>query len=93
VTRALADNHAELRTAKFDLRLARHRHESAPADLIEERWSVVVDAEDRVAVLELRQTQIVASLAAHELTWAHLPDECLICRGEMRLNEDLARPF
>lgn len=91
VRAALAQNYADLRAAKFDLTRARDRHHRAAPELIAAAWTDVLDTGSRVAELEVQRDRLLAALTAHELTWAHLYEDCPICTGAVRINED--RPF
>jgi hypothetical protein len=91
VTGALADNYAALRAERQELQRASIMHERATPEHIEGWWQRVTIARGVIADLEYHQELILASLTAHELTWAHLSGDCLICRGEIRLVND--RPF
>jgi hypothetical protein len=91
VLSGLAQNYADLRSARFNLRVARDKHQTAEPDKIADRWHDVLVAGSLVAELEVQRDRLLAAIAAHELTWAHMQEECPLCQGTFRLCEE--RPF
>lgn len=94
IVRALADNWALLRVAHQDLQHCLFRHGTAKPEDIADAWQAVTFATDAILDLKKDTDRLLAALTAHELEWAHMMDDCPICKGEVRfVNNQEGRPF